>query len=240
MASTQLTNCKYVVGGFNLSGFSNSLDMAYAAEMLDDTRFGVAGTRSFRPGLKTFEVTVSGFIEYAGTPSPDDYLFNRIGAVREVMSFAGDGETEGDPAYTVRGVNGTYNPLSGEVGQLIPFEFSGRAANTPLVRGRTLAWGAKSGSGSGTGVQITPAPDATNRLYAALHVLDVGTNVVVTIESDDNAGFSSPTTRFTFATATASGAEWMELAGPVTDTYWRATWNPTGGAAAIWVVFGYL
>jgi len=236
--SLVLTNCKVALGGYNLSGVHHSLSLNYEAEMLDDTVFGTSGTRSNKPGLKVVEATGTGFVDFA---TSDSVLFNRIGAAREIMTYAANGEIEGDIAYTTRAVNGTYNPLSGEVGQLVPFEFNAKSANTPLVRSRVLAWGSKAVAGNGTGVQLGSALLAGQTLYAALHVFSVGTNIAVKIQSDDNSGFTTPTDRVTFVTATAIGAQWMQLAGPVaTDTWWRAVWTPTGGAASIWAVFGIL
>lgn len=242
MPSVVLTNCKIMLGGYDLSGFHNSLNLEYAAEMLDDTVFGTSGTRSNKPGLKTVSFTGNGFVDFGEIEpgvSMDSAMFNRIGADREVMSFAQDGEDEGATSYSVRMVNANYNPLSGEVGVLLPFEFTGQSANSPLVRSKVLAYGPKLAAGNGTGVNlgaVLPAEIA----YAALHVTDVGTNIAVTVESAPDGTFASPTTRFTFVTATGIGAQWMELVGPITDTWWRAVWTPTGGAATIWVVFGFL
>lgn len=234
--SLALLNCKIVMGGYNLSGISNSLVLEHGAEMLDDTHFGTNGTRSNKPGLKTVSCTANGHVD----TTLDEMMFNRIAATREKLSVAYDGETEGDVGFFTQGVNGTYTPLSGEVGQLVGFEFSAMSANAPLVRGRTLGWGAKTTSGNGTGALYT-AVGATQRVYGVLHVTDYATltNIVVEIESDDNVGFTTPVTRLTFATMTAIGADWQEAAGPITDTYWRAKWTVSGsGSASIWTMFG--
>ena len=69
-------------------------------------------------------------------------------------------------------------------------------------------------------------------LYAALHVISrSGTSptIDVLIQSDDNAAFSSPTTRVTFTQQSAIGSEWgTRLVGPITDDYWRASWTIGG------------
>lgn len=227
MATQTLLDCKIFLGGYNLSGFHNSIDMSYAPEMLDDTVFGTSGTRSSKPGLKTFESTGSIFWD----TEIDGVIYDRIGAQREVMSYAPEGNVAGDVAFTTRGVNGTYNPLSGEVGQLMQSEFTANASNTPLVRGRVLIPPAVVTTG-GTGVVIQLGATATGkRVYAALHVTDPGAGGTagVTVHSAAAAGFASPTLRFTFAAAAVQGAQWMELGGPITDQYWRATWTYSGG-----------
>jgi hypothetical protein len=69
-------------------------------------------------------------------------------------------------------------------------------------------------------------------MFLALHVVAISgaPTFTVVLESDDNAGFTSPTTRLTSASYSAStGAEWQSVAGPVTDTYWRVKWTVTGG-----------
>lgn len=238
MPGTILTDCKIYLGGYDISGFHNSLNLEHGAEMLDDTRFGTSGTRSNKPGLKTFSYTGNGFWD----ETMDGVLYDRIGATREVMSFAPEGNVEGDRAYTVRAVNGTYNPLSGEVGALLPFEFSAMSANSPLVRGAVLATGSKAASGNGTGLNLGLLGSG-KRAYSALHVTAIAaTSIIVTVESDDGSGFPSPTTRLTHTTflgAGTVGADWQELAGPIaTDTWWRSKWVIVGGPFTIYHVFG--
>lgn len=239
MAGIILTDCKIVLGGYNLSGFHNSINLDYGAEMKDDTVFGTSGTRSNKPGLKTVSAVGSVFWDTV----MDGVIFNRIGATREVMSLAPEGNAEGDMSYAVRAVNGTYNPMSGEVGELMESEFDAHSANSPLVRGRVLAnLTPKAATGNGVGVEIG-AVSATQRVYSALHVVGgATTSIVVTVESDDAAGFPSPTLRFTHTLfgAAAIGAEWLQLAGPITDTYWRSTWTIVDGPATIFHVVGIL
>jgi hypothetical protein len=192
--------------------------------------------------MKTFSFTGGGFWDGV----MDKPLYDRIGAVREVMSFAELGNTVGDRVFSVRAVNGKYNPLSGEVGALLPFEMDAMSANSPLVRGVLLATGSKVATGQGTAVQLTPAVALGQRLYSALHVTAIGpTSIIVIVESDDNAGFTTPTTRLTHTTFTGGGtvgADWQELAGPVaTDTYWRSKWTMVGaGPFTIFHTLGIL
>jgi len=58
----------------------------------------------------------------------------------------------------------------------------------------------------------------------------------VTIESDDAEGMASATTRLTFTQATATTSEWQELAGAVTDDWWRAAWTIGGGSPSFTAV----
>lgn len=238
MAGTILTDCKIMLGGYNISGHHNSVNLEHGAEMLDNTVFGTSGTRSFKPGLKTFQYTGNGFWD----ETLDGVLYARIGAIREVMSFAPLGNTEGDRAFTVRAVNGTYNPLGGEVGSILPFEFTAMSANSPLVRGSVLATGSKAVTGNGTGLNLGLVA-AGKKAYSALHVMAIAaTSIIVTIESDDNSGFTTPVTRLTHTTflgAGAIGADWQEVAGAIaSDIWWRAKWTIVGGPFTIFNVFG--
>jgi hypothetical protein len=229
MSTLTLTDAKIIVGGYNLSGFHSSCEMSYEVEILDDTTFGTSGTRSAKPGLKTFSLTGNMFWD----TSVDEMLFNRIGATPEVVSIAPVGNAEGDRTYSLKGVGATYSPVSGEVGALMRTALDARAAGTPLVRGQLMAIGAKAATGAGGGGQYGAV--AVNRtMYSALHVTAIAGTVAPTftgiIESDDNAGFTTPTTQLTHDAMTTIGANWKQLlsVGGVTDTYWRASWTITG------------
>lgn len=238
VTGTILTDCKIYLGGYNLSGFHNSMELNYAAEMLDDTAFGTSGTRSNKPGLKTFSFSGHGFWD----TTQDGANFARIGATREVMSFAPVGNVEGDRAFTVRAVNAKYNPISGEVGALLGYDFDAMAANTPLVRGAVMATGSKAVTGSGAVVNLGPV-GALQRVYSALHVTAVAaTSIIVVVESSAVIGMTSPTTRITHTTflgAGTIGADWQFSAvGAVTDAFWRTKWTIVGGPFTIYNVVG--
>lgn len=229
MSTLVITDAKILVGGYNLSGFHSSCEMTYEVEILDDTTFGTSGTRSAKPGLKTFSFTGNMFWD----TSVDEMLFNRIGAVPEVMSIAPVGNAEGDRSYCLKGVGATYSPASGEVGALMRTNLDARAAGTPLVRGSLMATGDKTATGNGTGMQLT-AVTAGHKIYSALHVTALsgtgGPTIAGIIESDDTGSFTTPTTRLTHDTLSAIGANWKEdlPVGGITDTYWRAKWTITG------------
>jgi len=230
MAGFVMLNAKVLLGGLDFSGQHSSLQLEYGAEMLDETTFqaGVGtATRKMKPGLKTF--TFNGDIFW--DDATDLVLFNRITAAREVMSCAPVGETEGDGVFFTQAVNATYNPASGEIGQLLKANMSGSNSNQALVRGKLMKRGNVSTTGTSTGI-LMGAVTASQRIFSALHVLSPTTggvpSITVIIESDDAAGFATPTTRLTHSTLTEDGADWKEAAGPVTDTYWRAKWTISG------------
>ena len=244
MAGSVMLNCKVLLGGLDLSGQHSSLQLEYGAEMLDVTVFqaGVGtATRLMKPGLKTFSFNGDIFWDDV----TDLVLFNRIAATREVMSFAPVGETEGDRTFFTRGVNATYNPASGEVGQLLKANMVGQNSNQALVRGQLMKRGSVTGASSNTTGINMGAVVAGQRIYSALHVLSPTTSgapsLTAIIESDDSAGFTTPTTRLTHSAFTVNGADWQEAAGPFTDAYWRAKYTISGGGTfTVFHSFGIL
>jgi hypothetical protein len=244
MAGIPLVNCKIYVGGLDLSGDSNSLNLVHSAEMLDGTVFqpsSVNRTRSYTPGLKTIELSANMFWNI----DVDDRLFTRIGLANEVASVAALGETEGDRVFFTRGIRGQYNPLSGEVGQIITAQLDVKNAGFDLVRGSLMASGSKSSSSTSTGLNLGSA--ANKRVFSALHVVSPLTAGAPTfagiIQSDDNSGFTTPTTRLTHTTMTEDGADWQQatIGAGVTDNWWRASWTITGGGTfGIFWSFGIL
>jgi len=245
MAVQGLMDARIFLGGYEYTGFSNSLTTDYGSEMLDITVFGDT-TRSNRGGLRTFGFSVNGFRDDgATTPFGDTSgtAYSRVGAAREVFSFAPVGTTDGQRSYTIRGVNGTYTPLSGTVGDLLPFELSGTAAHSELIKGVVEGVGAKTSTANSTGTQIG-ALSATQTLYAGLHVSAYsGTSPTldVKVQSDDNGAFSSATDRITFTQNTGSlEAQWGSVNGAVTDDYWRTvmTIGGTGPSFTLYVTLG--
>ena len=241
MGSTVLTNCRIWMGGYELSGQLNSIGIDYGAELLDDTVFGTGGTRSNKPGLKTLTINGGGFWD----DELDGAIYARIGADREVVSVSPTGFTEGDRVYFTRAVNGSYNPLSGAVGELLSFELDFHNSDCQLVRGVILGTGQKTVSGVGAAFNLGPVLPL-HLCYGALHVKDpVGTGgtLDVVIESSPDNTFAAAQTRLTFPQVTDTiGGSWDEQVGPIADTWWRAKWTITGAGALypLHISFGIL
>ena len=245
MAIQGLMDARVFLGGYEYTSFSNSLSTDYGVEVLDETVFGDT-TRTNIAGLRTFAFTMSGYRDDGGsTPFGDagGTAYSRIGAAREVFSFAPVGTSDGQRSFTIRGVNGTYTPLSGTVGDLLPFELSGNAAHSELIRGVVEGVGTKTSTANSTGPNLG-ALSAAQSLYAGLHVTAYSGSsptLDVKVKSDDNSGFSSATDRITFTQNTGSiQAQWGSVNGAVTDTYWRTvmTIGGTGPSFTLYVTLG--
>lgn len=228
MAPRVLTDCKLWLAQYDLSGDHNALGLDYAAELRDDTVFG-DDTRSRLGGLKTFAFNHQGLWN-GGDDEVDDVLFTNMGVADVLMSVAPETGAEGEIGHFGWIEEGEYAP-GAQIGEILRFTVSGEATDRP-VRGTIMAnvTGGAS-SGNGTARQLG-AVGAAQKLYAGIHVLSAGTGTLdVTVESDDNSGMTSSTTRITFSQFSAAGSEWATpVAGAITDDWWRVDYTIAGGA----------
>lgn len=211
--------------GFEFTGVMSAMALDYGAEVVDRTAFG-STTRQRLGGLKTVTAQHEGFFD---ADPFDEALFSRIGVADTPMSFAVDDAVEGSVAYSFLANLGEYSP-GAQVGEMYRFSVGAEASGS-LIRGTLMHDAVRTTSANGTARQLG-AVASGQTLYAALHVTAVsGTTPTldVTVESDDLVGFATPTTRMTFAQKIAIGSQWLTLAGPVTDDWWRIAWSIGGG-----------
>lgn len=239
MAVFALTNVFAHAAGYDFTSDSNSATLAMEAESLDATPFGL-GWKSMVGGLKSSQFNMAGFWQSAASQAVDPEAFAALGVADQVLTF-GASNVEGDPAYMLQALETSY-ALGGSVGELAPFTLAAVGSNgAGAVRGKlTKARGNVSATGAiGTGVELAAA-SATQYVYCTTHIFTAGTTITLQLQSDDNAGFTSPTTIATIGALTASGGTWMtRVAGPLTDTYFRLNVSAITGtfnmAAAIGV-----
>lgn len=222
MSSFVLTDCVAWIGGLAATQYSNELSVKQSVEEKETTVFGSGGWKSLVGGLKAVDADLKGFWESA----VDATGFTNMGTADQVMSF-GATATEGDPMWFFQGSNLSYD-RGGSVGDVDPFGLSLKGTNkVGLIpgklaksKGNVSATGA---IGSGlTGLSANSQVSSSQYLYAAVHVFTAGTTITLKIESDDNAGFTTPTDRITLSAITTTGGTWVtRLAGPLTDTYYR-------------------
>lgn len=227
MGTVLLENQKVWFDGYDLTGQVNTVGLDYGVEAKDATTLG-NDTRVNAAGLKTVAFAQEGF----WNPLEDSVLFSNVGAADKVVSFC-QSATEGDTAYMFKSIIGAYS-IGAETGELLPFSLSA-GARGDLIRSTLMAnKTAVAGNGAGTARQLG-ALSASQKIYAALHVLSTAggdSTLDVTIESDSTNSFSGgETTQITFSqVTTALGAQWQELSGAETDTWWRPAWNVAGSA----------
>lgn len=179
-------------------------------------------------GLNNDSASLNAILDYdptTGQPGLD--MFSNLAAKFPVsVSLDGYPGAENDLAYLMNVVEQNYSgpATQGDLAQVsLALQCDG-----PLVLGRLLAVGSKSSGGSSSGVQLGAVASGQG-IYASLHVITATSgSITVIIESDDNGGFSSATTRLTFtAVTTTPGSEWVFdiPASGITDDFWRATWS---------------
>lgn len=119
MATLVYTDARVEINSINLSDHVKSVEVQYQAELLDDTVMGTSGTRSNKPGLKNWTITVNFLQDYAAA-SVDATLFSLIGAIAFPIKVRPTSAaiSATNPEFQGNGVLESYPPLTGEVGAL--------------------------------------------------------------------------------------------------------------------------
>jgi hypothetical protein len=242
MSSYVALHEKIYLGPLDLTGLARSVSFGpLQCQMQPSTTYGDGGWQCVLPGLISGSAQIQ-----ANQDQADGVLDAALGQVGTqytltVVPCPTGTVTVADPCWIARGNLGEYNPLDGAVGDV-----AGAGLTLPYnwVTARALVahpLGERTSDGNGTAVALT-GPTATQRLYAALHVVayDGFTNVVFKVQSDDNSGFSSATDRITFSTVTGVTDEFASVSGDLsTETHWRVTWDVTGsGSVSFVAAFG--
>ena len=226
MAPFVQTDVKWWLGGYDISADFNAVALVYGAELKDDTTYGNS-TRTVKGGLRTVRLEGEGYWD-----SPvDSRLHATVGVADTVVSIGPVDGTEGSPSFFAKYTTGEYGPISsGTVGDMLAFRVSadgrggeGLVSGTIMVNRSSVV----ASSNSGTALQLG-AVAAGESVYAALHVLAASGTLDVTVNSDDGVGWGSPTTRVTFAQATAVSSEYASAAGAIADDYWRVDFTVSG------------
>jgi hypothetical protein len=217
-------NATILLSGYDISGDSNKVALSSKADVKDRTTFNNTARRRVC-GLLDTSISAEGFFD----PAKDAGLFDFIASGEKIIAVSPAAGIAGDLVYFAKCQTAEYTPMEGAIGELAAFRLSGQGSG-PLIRGQVLERGEKTASAPGTAANIG-AVLATQKVYACLHVLAVsGTNPTLDLEiqSDDAQAMSSPTDRITFDQMTEVGAQWKELAGPITDAWWRVNYTLGG------------
>jgi len=223
------------LGGYDYTTDTNetSLDIAY--DELVVPRFGNTSQERIA-GREGVEGVVRGIWDSAESAAPDPQAWAANGTVVPcTQSVSG---AEGDVAYMWLTLQRKYQPF-GEGGEVIPFELelkSGRLGGAAVgaVRGRVLKVGSVSGTGATGTVVQAGAVAADEFVYFVIHCFAIGTSFTLQLQSDDDDGFASATTRATSPSITAVGGYWVtRVAGPITDDYWRINVSAASGTSSI-------
>lgn len=238
MPAFVLTNVQLLLGSTELGPFSGGFESMAETQMQEANHFAALGYTVVLPGITTATGMISGHSDYAVGAVSDVFDSTAIG---DQFAFSalpfGSATVAGDPAIFMRGILNKIAALTGSVGSVADFSMD-IAGDSAHVDGQVAMPLASRGALTGTSVQMG-AVTATRRLWAALHVTGgTFTNLAVTIGSDNAVGFPSSTTQITFATVSVPGWQFLSVAGPITDDYFRAVSTIGSGTATYAVVFG--
>jgi hypothetical protein len=225
-----LLNAEIYVDGHDFTGDTNQATASGEAAVLDATTFGSNGWMENAYGLKTVQFNMAGFWQSAVSDAVDPEAFGDIGIARtHTLSETG---IETDPAFLFNSAKGNYQ-IGGQIGALAPFSLACSGTDKfGLIRGQLAKTkGAMNAIGALGSVVQLGAVAAGQYLYATFHVFSAGTTATIQVQSDDNAGMTSPTTVATIGPLTTRGGTFMtRVAGPVTDSYYRFNVSAITGA----------
>lgn len=233
-----MTNVEILVDGFAATGYANQLAIDVTADELDVTTFASGGWRQKKVGLATSTASIKGFQDYASNGPDPTFTIATFGATDTITVAPTGGSAVGDPVFFSSGVLKDMTPLTGAVGDMATFSL-GWAGTGQMVRGSRLhPLAARTATGNSTALAFT-APTATQTLYAAWHVTSVtGTGTITfTVQTDDNVGFTTPTTRITSPAIAAVGGGIGSLAGALTgETHIRVAYTVVGFTSVTFAV----
>lgn len=227
-----MTDARVFVGGFDLSGQANQVDIPTASGSMNDvTTFGSGGDAEFRPGIRKTQINVSTYVDEALIGSA-----LRVGTSGLVCTVCDD-DAEFAPGWSIDGVSMSNNREmvpGGVVKAALSLEGTGKLYHGELLLPRTV----DTNGGNGSSRQLG-AVAADERLYASLHVFAVtGGGLTVKVQSDNATGFPSATDRISFTAATAVGSQFASVAGAITDDWFRVSWQQTATSATFAVLVG--
>jgi hypothetical protein len=237
VAITILNNTRIFTGGTDLTSRANKVEIAAEVEDKDATTFAdvdASGNvwKVLRGGLQSAKIDASGFWESDGVGAVDDVEWAQFGGLGVWTVFPIKASVVGDVCYFGIMDNASYHVLGGAPGDIAPWQ-ANASSNTPMARGKllTLPGTALTTTGTGTILDFGTTWPAGLSMWASMHVLSVsGTTPSITarIETAPTVGFASPTTRLTFAAATARGAQTQSTAANISDQFVRAAWTISG------------
>jgi hypothetical protein len=229
------------LGGYDFTGDSNKTSLRISYQPLDRTVYGNTA-RNRLAGLESDESSVDGFWDSAAD-AVDPTTFAALTTTQPItQSYDG---TLGSVAYFYQAKSFQYRMFD-KVGEIVPFSLMASNTRTPAlgsvgaVRGQVVAIKQTVAATGAVGAGVLlGATSASQFLYGALHVYSAGTTITVVLESDDNASFTSATTRATLGPITAVGGTWAtRVAGAITDTYYRYRVTAITGSFSIAGVAG--
>jgi hypothetical protein len=242
MAEKVLKDCKLLVGGYDVSGNTNTMSVTASADVLDKTAYGSSFRKRIH-GLNNFEMTGGGFWDSSTDPANkvggfDSKLFGEVGGTSEALTVA-VASSDGSNALLTNGVGASYSP-SGNIGELMGFDFAaqgnGAAIWGKLARSSTM----KGSSGQGTAVYLgTASTSVGKKFYAICHVIRGTTagTVDVQIQGDASSDFPSPSTICGFTQLKTTDHhvryQWATTKASTDHDWYRVLWKASAAGVNV-------
>ena len=234
MATHVLKDCGVLVDAYNLSGYSNASSLVLKQDAVETTKYSATGavkSRSYTPGLKETDASVSGYLDTVVTP--DAILWTKWAVANAEWTILPEGKDDGDVAYFTYGAEVEFEHTH-DIGELAGFSLSIKG-DGDVYRGNLLTSSTETDATTySDAIAITGTADLV--ITALLHVTALtATNVVYTIESDTDGDFNTPTTQITFTTATGITSEVKTATISTGGSHWRVKAVRTGGSTHTFV-----
>jgi hypothetical protein len=232
MAPVRGTSARLLIDEFDFSGATNSINVTKNATVLNPTNLASTGVEK-QAGLPDGSIEHGGFWNGAGAGYIQDELQDRLGGGGSVYVAVTYGAA-GAPADVLPTTWGQQLTITAPVNDLITvggtWPANGNFRSGLLVYRGTI-------SQTGTQTYVDFGAQGTGGGFAYLFVQDItgsATDATITVQSDDNTGFSTPATEGTFEFS-AVGVVAVALSGTV-DRYVRINVTDLGGADDFTVV----
>lgn len=225
MSAAVLTDVQLLVSSMELGQFSGEFSDEIAAAMKEAPNFAAKGYAVRLPGVTSAAFGLKGWADYASGAVSSTFTSASAGQqVAWSILPNGSASAVGDSSLFARMRLDKMKMQTGQAGEVAGFDLTGVSDSAAVdgFVGAPLA--ARTTTFTGAAIAL-PGPTATQRLWAALHVTAAtGTDLVVKVQSDDNGSFTSATDRITFSTVSATGWQFLSVAGSFsTETHHRVT-----------------
>lgn len=223
---------RVLIDRYDLSGNSNNVELTVDANALEYNVFQNCATQSI-PGDPTAQIAHSGY--FSAEVGNLESIFNaRLGDAASTWPLGVIlGTNQTIPVGYI--LESTYNgqlKIEAKTKSLITVAGLWQPQGARLYRGYQLWAGTISATGPKTGVDFGAAGAAGGRAWLWFHgQVGTVTNGVIAVESDDNAGFTTATSRGTFTFST-SGVHHLEIDLATVERYLRINATSLGGATS--------
>jgi hypothetical protein len=226
------------VGTFNATGSVNGANWSIDTNTNTITTLADADFEKYTPGLKTINVSFTGFNDFAAG-AWDEYS-RANGGSAQVVTLAYDGVTAGSPAVIASGLMPNTAGFSAAVGAVptINPTIVGSTTVPPMGEGlitRAVASGNLTSTTNTTPVEVG-ALTAAKYVVAAVHVFSYSGTGTITcqLQSAATSGGSYTNRGSAGAAISAAGTQWITATGlTVTDTFWRLAITASSSPVAL-------